>query len=125
MKAWLQRMWASEPVRTALYPLIALGVGALVRQGIVDQSVAAYVLALVVAILGVPVTALLRAQVTPPANLQQAVTEKAEEIAAPLVVQAQELIEQATKVNLPPQVIDAVNRVRATVDNYVGDHRLP
>lgn len=54
-----------EPVRAALYPIIALIVGFLVARGVVDGETGAFVLALAALILGALGVEVARSKVSP------------------------------------------------------------
>ncbi len=55
----------SEPIRTIIYPLLAILVASLVARGTVDQSAADIITGVVAAILGIPAAEVARAKVTP------------------------------------------------------------
>lgn len=55
----------SEPVRTALYPVLVAIIGLLVAYGVLDEQGASLWLALAVAILGVSGVEVARSRVTP------------------------------------------------------------
>ncbi len=55
----------SEPIRTILYPLLAILVGVLVARGVVDQSGADIITGVVAALLGIPAAEAARNRVTP------------------------------------------------------------
>lgn len=59
----------SEPIRTILYPLLAILVGVLVARGVVDQSGADIITGIVAALLGIPAAEAARMRVTPVAKL--------------------------------------------------------
>jgi hypothetical protein len=55
----------SEPIRTIMYPLLAILVGTLVARGTVDQSMADIITGVIAAILGIPAAEVARAKVRP------------------------------------------------------------
>ncbi|MEV6432564.1 hypothetical protein [Nocardia sp. NPDC051463] len=55
----------SEPIRTILYPLLAVLVGVLVARGVVDESGADIITGIVAAVLGIPAAEAARKRVAP------------------------------------------------------------
>jgi len=58
-------VWQSEPVRTALYPILALIVGFAAARGLIDNETAVFVASLGALILGAAGVEVARSQVTP------------------------------------------------------------
>ena len=68
----LERLWATEPVRTALYAVIVLVVGMLVARGVIVESLVPVILAGVAGALGVAGTEVARSIAWAPATVQTA-----------------------------------------------------
>ncbi|WP_454199604.1 phage holin [Nocardia sp. Marseille-Q1738] len=62
----------SEPIRTILYPLLAILVGTLVARGTVDQSMGDIITAVIAAVLGIPAAEIARSKVSPAGKRQVA-----------------------------------------------------
>jgi len=58
-------VWQSEPVRTALYPILALIVGFAAARGLIDNETAVFVASLGALILGAAGVEVARSQVSP------------------------------------------------------------
>lgn len=65
VKEYLKNLWANEPVKAALYPLLAALVGYLLVKAGVDANLEDLILGLVAAALGVPGVKALRSAVSP------------------------------------------------------------
>lgn len=55
----------SNPVRSIIYPLLAILVGTLVARGTIDSSVADIITGVVAVIIGIPATEITRSKVSP------------------------------------------------------------
>lgn len=66
----LERLWDTEPVRTALYAVIVLVVGMLVARGVIVESLVPVILAGVAGALGVAGTEVARSIAYSPATVQ-------------------------------------------------------
>lgn len=96
----LKKLWANEPVRLALYPILAALVVAGIAKAGLDSSVATLLITLIAGVLGVPVVSAIRNQVTSPATAAAVVDAAAKQIEAVaqssgIPPQAQILLDQA------------------------------
>lgn len=62
----------SEPIRTLLYPILVVVIGALVAKGVLSDFSADTIVAIVAAVLGIPAAETARSQVWAAVNLPRA-----------------------------------------------------
>lgn len=110
--AILKGLWASEPVRTALYPVIAALVIAGIAKAGLDGSVATLLVTLVAGVLGVPVVSAIRNQVTPLATVTSVVDAVTSQVDAAVLA-------------APPEIQAILNQGRAAIDDIIGHFHLP
>lgn len=109
----LKKLWASEPVRLALYPILAALVVAGIAKAGLDGSVATLLVALIAGVLGVPVVSAIRAQVTPVATVTSVVDAVTKQVDA-----------VAQSAGITPQVQILLNQGRAAIDDILGRFHL-
>ena len=116
----LKRLWESEPVRVALYPLLAALLAYLVVAGKLDVNAAMFISAAVAAALGVPAIEIARSKVTPQAK----VTQENHIVDGALEHIGEQVGRAIQNASLSPEVRIALERARTTAENVIGRHRL-